>query len=54
VFHYEWCRHVVTECSKHLTLESPVFAETIKLKVNVKLSLCLTKHHAMKTYLWLN
>jgi hypothetical protein len=25
-------------------------AEKIKLKVKVKLSLCLTKHNAMKTY----
>jgi len=24
----------------------------VKVKVKVKLSMCLTKHHAMKTYWW--
>jgi hypothetical protein len=30
--------------------ESRVILEEVKEKVKVKVSLCLTKHHAMKTY----
>jgi hypothetical protein len=29
---------------------SVVYCDAVKVKVKVKLSLCLTKHHAMKTY----